>query len=81
MKPQPITNSPTFGIYKGSKKTSYGEYIWGEYKGRKIEIFDAYKKYDQKLQYVSELKTLKWVKSKLTYMQNSIIKIIRSEAK
>lgn len=42
MKPQPITTyNPSFGIYKGHRITNYGEYTWGEYKGYKIEIFDA----------------------------------------
>lgn len=81
MKPQPITTyNPSFGIYKGSKKTPYGDYIWGNYKGYKIEIFDA-KKYNQKLYYVSNNQTLKWIKSKLRYFQNGIRKIIRSNAK
>ena len=75
-KPYPIS----FGIYKGHRITSYGQYTWGEYKGYKIEIFDA-KKYNQKLQYVSNSKTFKWIKSKLTYFQNGIKKIMRSEAR
>ena len=70
---------PTFGILKGYKKTSYGDYTWGEYKGYKIEIFDA-KKYNQKLQYVSENKTLRWVWSKLKYVQDGIKRIIRSKS-
>lgn len=48
----PSPNPISFGIYKGHRPTAYGEYTWGEYKGYKIEIFDA-KKYNQKLQYVS----------------------------
>ena len=68
-----------FGILKGYKKTSYGEYMWGIYKGYKIEIFDA-KKYNQKLQYVSENNTLRWVWSKLKYVQDGIKRIIRSKS-
>lgn len=80
MKIQPTqTNKPqpTFGILKGYKKTSYGNYMWGEYKGYRIEIYNA-KKYGQKLQYVSNSKTLRWIWSKLKYMQEGIKKVIRN---
>ena len=77
---QPNKPQPTFGILKGYKKTPYGQYTWGIYKGYKIEIFDA-KKYNQKLQYVSENNTLRWVWSKLKYVQDGIRKISRSKAK
>lgn len=70
---------PTFGILKGYKKTLYGQYTWAEYKGYKIEIFDV-KKYNQKLQYVSENNTLRWVWSKLKYFQDGIKRIIRSKS-
>lgn len=83
MQVPPVTTDkpkPTFGILKGYRKTPYGEYTWGLYKGHKIEIFDATKKYNQKLQYVSENKTLRWVWSKLKYVQNGINKVIRSKA-
>ena len=72
-------DSVSFQILKGRKRREYGEYLWGVYKGKKIEIFDAYK-YNQKLQYVSEFSTLKWIKSKLIYLQDGMRKIIRSEA-
>lgn len=75
---QPSPNPITFGILKGYKITSYGQYTWGEYKGHKIEIYDA-KQHKQKLQYVSNSKTLKWLKSKLIYIQNGIRKVLRSE--
>lgn len=75
-KPYPVS----FGILKGYKTTPYGQYTWGIYKGYKIEIFDA-KKYNQKLQYVSENNTLRWVWSKLKYVQDGIRKISRSKAK
>lgn len=74
----PSPNPISFGIYKGHRITNYGQYTWGEYKGRKIEIYDA-KEYNQKLQYVSNSKTLKWIKSKLIYIQNGIRKVLRSE--
>lgn len=76
----PSPNPITFGILKGYKKTSYGQYMWGTYKDHKIEVFDATEKYGQKLQYVSD-GLLRWVKSKLTYIQDGIKKINRSEAK
>ena len=38
---KPEKPQPTFGILKGYKKTPYGEYTWGEFKGHKIEIYDA----------------------------------------
>jgi hypothetical protein len=77
---KPEKPQPTFGILKGYKKTPYGEYTWGEFKGHKIEIYDAYK-YNQKLQYVSNSQTSNWVQSKLKYIQDGIKKIMRSKAK
>lgn len=71
---------PTFGILKGYKKTPYGEYTWGEYKGYKIEVFDA-KKSQQKLIYVSDNKLLKWIKSKFIYFLNDKKRVILSENK
>ena len=78
---KPEKPQPTFGILKGYKKTPYGEYTWGIYKGYKIEIFDATEKYNQKLHYVSNNQTLKWIESKLRYFQDGIKRIIRSKAK
>lgn len=63
-----------FGIYKGSSQKPYGEYIWGEYKGLKIEVFDAYK-HHQKLFYVS--KCFNFIKSKFVYWVESAKKITR----
>lgn len=80
MRIERINDNINFGILKGYKKTSYGEYTWGTYKGHKIEVFDA-KKHQQKLIYVSDNKLLKWIKSKLTYIQDGIKKIVRSEAR
>lgn len=70
---------PTFGILKGHNNTRYGNYMWGIYKGQKIEVFNAFK-HNQKLIYVSN-EFLNWVKSKLIYMQDGIKKVVRSEAK
>jgi hypothetical protein len=80
MRIERIKDKTSFGIYKGHRLTSYGEYTWGIYKGKKIEVFDA-KKHQQKLIYVSHNKLLKWIKSKLTYIQDGIKKINRSEAR
>lgn len=76
---QPQPNNPTFGIFKSHRQTSYGEYMTGNYKGYKIEIFNAYKN-QQKLIYVSDY-LLNWVKSKLIYFENGVKKAVRSERK
>ena len=73
-------DSTTFGILKGYRKTSYGEYTWGIYRGHKIEVYDASKS-KQKLIYVSDNKLMKWIKSKLTYWINGVKKINKSEAR
>jgi hypothetical protein len=80
LKVERINDNINFGILKGYKKTSYGEYMWGTYKGHKIEVFDA-KKHQQKLIYISNNSTLKWLMSKLTYIQNGIMKVMRSKAR
>ena len=54
--------------------------MWGTYKDYKIEVFDATKKYNQKLIYISD-NVLNWVKSKLFYVQNGIKRVTKSEAK
>jgi hypothetical protein len=68
----------SFGILKGVKKRPYGEYMWGEYKGHKIEVYNAFK-YNQFLIYVS--KNMEFVKSKLTYWLGGIKKVTKSESK
>jgi hypothetical protein len=70
---------PTFGILKGYKKTPYGEYTWGVYKNYKIEVYDAFKE-RQKLHFVSSSQTLKWLKSKFSYVQNGIKRVINCSA-
>lgn len=77
MKVQPIDNT-NFGILKGRKRASYGEYMWGEYKGFKIEVYDAYK-HKQLLIYAS--KNLRFVKSKLIYWLDGIKKVTRAEGR
>lgn len=81
MKTEPNKSQPTFGILKGYKKTPYGEYTWGEFKGHKIEVFDATEKYNQKLHYVSNNQTLKWIESKFIYFLNDKKRVILSENK
>ena len=78
MKIQPIDNI-NFGIFKGIKPREYGQYMWGEYKGCKVEIYDAYN-YGQKLIYVSD-KFKNFVKSKLIYWQNGVKKVTRCEGR
>lgn len=77
MKVQP-TDSISFGILKGVKKRPYGEYMWGEYRGKKIEVYDAYK-FKQLLIYVSE--NMHFVKSKLTYWIDGIKKVTKAEGR
>lgn len=74
----PAPYKVSFGILKGVKKRPYGDYLWGEYKGKKIEVYDA-KKFQQLLIYVSE--KMRFVKSKLIYFQDGVKKIIRAEGK
>lgn len=72
LKTQPIS----FGIYKGTKITSYGKCTYGKYKDYNIEIYDD--NVDKaKLYYISNNIRM-WVKSKLIYFDNGIKKIIRS---
>ena len=61
--------NPSFGILKGTKKTPYGEYTWGVFRNKKIEVFDAYKNGD-KLWFVSEIPTFKWLKYKFAYLKD-----------
>lgn len=80
MKIEPIPpNPPSFGIYKGTRKTKYGQWTWGVFKGKNIEIYQDFKD-KTKLYYVSD-KLRNWLKSKLIYFENGIKKVIRSEAK
>lgn len=74
----PIQSPIIFGIYKGSSQKPYGEYTWGEYKGFKIEVFDAYKQH-QKLIYVSKM--MNFIKSKLIYWIDGHKKTMRAEGK
>ena len=77
MNVKPVDNVK-FGILKGVKKRPYGDYLWGEYKDYKIEVYDAYK-YNQLLIYVS--KNMNFVKSKLIYLLDGIKKVTRAEGR
>lgn len=77
---QPITTyNPSFGIYKGTKITSYGKCTYGNYKGYNIEVYDDVKD-KAKLYYVSD-NIRRWVKSKLVYLDNGIKKVLKSNSK
>lgn len=68
-----------FGIYKGIKKTNYGQCVCGTYKGKNIDIYTD-KNDKTKLFYVSD-EFKNWIKSKLIYFDNGVKKVIRSESK
>ena len=76
---QQIKPQPSFGVLRGYKKTPYGEYMWGVLRDQRIEIYDAHK-YDQKLIYVSCDKTWRWIKSKFSYVQNGVKRVVRSSS-
>lgn len=73
-KPYPVS----FGIYKGTKITSYGKCTYGKYRDYNIEVYDDVKD-KAKLYYVSD-NIRRWVKSKLVYLDNGIKRIIRSNS-
>lgn len=75
-----VQNQTSFGILKGYRKAPYGEYTWGVFKGRKIEVYDA-KRDSSKLIYVSDNKTLRWLRSKLIYIQNGLKRVCASSAR
>lgn len=78
IKPIHPADNISFGILKEVKKRPYGDYLLGEYKGYKIEVYDAYK-YNQLLVYVS--KNINFVKSKLTYWLDGVRKVARAEGR
>ena len=70
-------NQVNFGIYKGIKRTGYGQCTHGEFKGYNIDIY--YDTKDKtKLYYVSD-KIKNWVKSKLEYFDKGKKKTVISE--
>ena len=84
MQIQPIQpNNPSFGIYKVTKVTSYGNRETGFLNGHKLDVYTA--KEDgilvHKLYYLSD-KFGNWIKSKLVYFENGKkVKVIKSERK
>ena len=78
MQVQPVGQQPSFGILKGYYKTQYGDYMYGYYKNYKIDIYRNNVD-NTKLQYVGD-DTLRWVKSKFTYIENGIKRIIDKQA-
>ena len=70
------SHNPSFGIYLKTRKTGYGHCDVGLYKERNIEIYHDYES-KSKLFYVSDM-LRNWIKSKLTYMQDGVKKIVRA---
>lgn len=75
-KPKPVPIS--FGIYKRTVFTDYGNKMIGEYKGKTITVHNDIRE-NCKLIYVSRAK--EWIKSKLIYFHNGIKNVIRSYPK
>ena len=71
------TNNISFGIYKGSKVTGYGNCDFGVYRNKNIEIYRDYKD-KTKLIYVSD-QLRNWIKSKLEYFDKNKKRVIVSE--
>ena len=66
-----------FGIYKGTKKSPFGQCLYGTYKGNTIEIHSN--KYDDnKLFYITD-NMGKWIRSKLVYWVNGVKSIAKSD--
>ena len=78
----PIQPNPvTFGIYKNTRITGYGQCDYGVYKNHNIEIYTAKEnnKLIHKLFYVSDA-VRNFIKSKLIYFENGIKRVVRSSA-
>jgi len=71
--PKPIT----FGVYKKTIVTNYGNKLVGVYRGKRITVHNDLRD-NTKMIYVE--KANKWIKSKLIFFKNGIKNIIRSEA-
>lgn len=86
MKLQP-TNPVNFGIYKGTTIKRYPnnrvtKIVHGEYRGNKIDVYNAYEnnQLKNKLYYVTD--PIGWLKSKLKYFENNkCVKTINSTRK
>lgn len=81
MKTQP-TSPITFGIYKSTRITSYGQCVYGVFKDHNIEVYTAKEnnKLIHKLFYVSD-KVRNFVKSKLIYFENGNKRIVRGSGR
>lgn len=75
---KPIENT-SFGIYKQTIATSYGQKVIGAYKNKNISIHYDYRD-NTKMFYITNSLN-KWIKSKLEYFQNGVKKVIWSYAK
>ena len=71
-------DSTSFGILDRSsiKKRPYGEYYSGNYKGSKIEVFNAYK-FKHRLVYASD-KDLNFIRLKLIEFVDGVRKVFKS---
>lgn len=82
MRIQPIQqNNTSFGIYKVTKMTSYGNRVTGLINGYKLDVYTAKEDGEliHKLYYLTD-KAGNWIKSKLKYYKGgSVVKVINSE--
>lgn len=72
MQVQPVSRvgyNPSFGVLKECNKTPYGRYMMGVIKNKRVEIYDAYKN-NEKLWFVSDNSTFKWLEYKFAYLRN-----------
>ena len=69
----------SFGIYKNTRVTSYGQCVSGVFRNKNIEIYSAKEdgRLIHKLFYVSD-SVRNFIKSKLIYFENGNKKIVRS---
>lgn len=77
MKVHCVSNTPSFGIYKGTKSNGNIIYNYGKYRDYNIEIYSDTKE-KSKLYYISDI-VMRWVKSKFVYFQNGEKRVQRSE--
>lgn len=72
----------SFGVYKGTRITGYGQCDYGVFKNRNIEIYSAKEngKLIHKLIYISDV-VRNFIQSKLIYFDNGNKKVVRSYGK
>ena len=75
--PNPRPKPISFGIYKHTIPTRYGNKVIGEYKNKTITVHNDLRN-NTKMIYVE--KANKWIKSKLIYLMNGFRKIVRSNS-